>query len=158
MARDNLPYDIYIKRGFLSCSGENLIDYRDVFNWYVDIVKTYKIVPLVIGYDNYSASLLVHEMADYGFNMDWVKQGWNLTPVINEMDGLFRDHKILIGDNDLLKIHLLEVTKKENEESRCFLVKEKESSGKHVDGALAICDAMTVRQKWYGEYGAQLQN
>ena len=28
----------------------------------------------------------------------------------------------------------------------------------HIDGAAALLDAMTVRQKWYGEIGEQLKN
>ena len=28
----------------------------------------------------------------------------------------------------------------------------------HIDGGAALLDAMTVRQKWYGEIGGQLKN
>ena len=28
----------------------------------------------------------------------------------------------------------------------------------HIDGFAALIDAMTVRQKWYGEIGDQLKN
>lgn len=44
-------------------------------------------------------------MEHYGFHMDDVFQGYNLHPVIVETEGLLKDNKIHIGDNDLLKIH-----------------------------------------------------
>ena len=35
---------------------------------------------------------------------------------------------------------------------------EKLTKTSHIDGAAALVDAMTVRQKWYGEIGNQLLN
>lgn len=156
-ARDGIPYDIYIKRGFLSLSGENFVDYRDCFQWFTDLVEKYEILPLKIGYDRYCASYLVQDMKQYGFHMDDVYQGDNLWPVIQETEGLLRDEMITIGDNDLLKIHLLNAAVKISaERGRGKLVKL--SPKDHIDGTAALLDAMTVRMKWYGEVGEQLRN
>ena len=96
-------------------------------------------------------------MEAYGFHMDDVFQGFNLTPVINEFDGLLRDGKIHIGDNDLLKIHLLNAAlKHDSQTDRVRLVKIKATD--HIDGCAALLDAMTVRQKHWAEIGGQLQN
>ena len=96
-------------------------------------------------------------MQNYGFHMDDVFQGFNLTPVINEFDGLLRDGKVHIGDNDLLKIHLLNsALKKDAQTERVRLVKLKATE--HVDGTAAILDAMTMRSKWWTEIGRQLKN
>jgi phage terminase large subunit-like protein len=89
--------------------------------------------------------------------MDDVYQGYNLSPVIMEAEGLMRDGRIRIGDNDLLKIHLLDCALKQDAESgKSKLVKLNKNA--HIDGAAALLDALTVRQKWYGEIGGQLQN
>ena len=96
-------------------------------------------------------------MKTYGFQMDDVYQGENLSPVIDELEGLMKDGKVNIGDNDLLKIHLLDSALKQNSETqRKRLIKV--SAGVHIDGTAALLDAMTVRQKWYSEIGSQLQN
>ena len=155
--RDGLPYNAYIARGLLQPSGDNFVDYRDCFNWFRELVERYKILPLQVGYDRYSAQYLVQDMKTYGFHMDDVFQGENLWPVLQEMDGLLRDGKIHIGDNDLLKIHLLDAAiKMSNERGRGKLIKISPTA--HIDGAAALADAFTVRQKWYGEIGGQLQN
>lgn len=155
--RDGVPYNAYIQRGLLTASGDNFVDYHDVFNWFVRLVEQYEILPLQIGYDRYSAQYLVQDMTAYGFHMDDVFQGENLYPVIQEMQGMMEDGLIHIGDNDLLKMHLLNsAIKMSTERGRGKLVKV--SPTLHIDGTAALLDALTVRQKWYGEIGEQLRN
>ena len=150
-------YNAYIQRGILTASGDNFVDYHDCFDWFRRLVEEFEILPLQIGYDRYSAQYLVQEMEAYGFHMDDVYQGENLYPVIQEMQGLLEDGNIHIGDNDLLKMHLLNsAIKMSNERGRGKLVKV--NSTLHIDGCAALLDALTVRQKWYGEIGTQLRN
>lgn len=156
-ARDNVPYRVYIQRGLLQESGDNFVDYHDCLAWFRELVEKYEILPLKVGYDRYNSQYLTQEMRTYGFHMDDVYQGENLSPVIDETEGLLKDGKIHIGDNDLLKIHLLDSALKQNSETmRKRLIKV--SAGVHIDGTAALLDAMTVRQKWYSEIGAQLKN
>lgn len=155
--RDGVPYDIFIQRGFLSPSGDNFVDYHDCYKWFTDIISKYKIYVLQTGYDRYSAQYLVQDMQAYGFHMDDVYQGDNLWPVIQEMEGLMKDGRIDIGDNDLLKSHLLNTAVKMSQErGRGKIVKIAPTD--HIDGTAALLDALTVRQKWYPEIGKQLEN
>ena len=155
--RDGVPYNIYIQRGLLQPSGDNFVDYHDCFDWFKMLVEQYQIYPLQTGYDRYSAQYLVQDMEAYGFHMDDVFQGENLYPVILETQGLLEDGRLHIGDNDLLKMHLLNsAVKVSTERGRGKLVKLHPSL--HIDGTAALLDAMTVRQKWYGEIGDQLKN
>ncbi|MCI9402204.1 MAG: terminase large subunit [Oscillospiraceae bacterium] len=157
IARDGIPYDIYVERGLLTLSGDNFVDYKDCYNWVTNLVEDYEILPLKIGYDRYSAQYLVNDLKAYGFQTDDVYQGDNLWPVIEETRGLIEDGKVHIGDNDLLKIHLLNSAVQMNiQRGRGRLVKV--AATEHIDGAAALLDAMTVRQKWAGEIGEQLRN
>lgn len=155
--RDGVPYRLYIERGLLEPSGENFIDYHDCFNWFRDLVEQYEILPLVIGYDRYSAQYLVQEMEGYGFKMDDVYQGDNLWPVMQEAEGLMKDGKIKIGDNDLAKAHFLNsAVKMSTERGRGRLIKIAQTA--HIDLMASLLDALTVRQKWFADYGTQLKN
>ena len=154
---DGVPYNIYIQRGLLSPSGDNFVDYHDCYQWFRDLIEKYQIYPLQIGYDRYSAQYLIKDLINSGFHCDDVWQGENLYPVIQETQGLLEDQKIHIGDNDLLKIHLLNsAIKMSVERGRGKLVKL--SPSLHIDGCAALLDAMTVRMKWYSEIGEQLKN
>lgn len=156
-ARDNLPYQAYIERGLLQPSGDNFIDYHDCYEWLVELVEKYEILPLMVGYDRYSAQYLVKELEQYGFHTDDCFQGFNMTPAIRTTEGMLKDGKIHIGDNDLLKIHLLDSAIKVDEDSeRCRLIKLRQRS--HIDGTAAILDAMVVRDKWWAELGERLKN
>lgn len=154
---DGVPYSIYEQQCVLKLSGESHIDYKDCFQWFRDLVEIYKIYPLKIGYDKYSSTYLVDQMKGYGFHMDDVIQGYNLTPVINEAQGLIRDGKIRIGRNNLLKIHFYNTAlKMDTGRNKVMIVKS--GTRTRIDGVAAFLDAMTVRQKWYSEIGQQLLN
>lgn len=155
--RDGVPYKIYIQKGWLEASGDNFVDYHDCFEWFMSLVREKEIFPLKVGYDRYSAQYLVQDMKAAGFHMDDVYQGWNLYPVLMDFEGMLKDRKIHIGDNALLKMHLLNsAIKMDVEQNKGKLVKL--SPTDHIDGTAALIDALTVRQKWYGEVGDQLKN
>ena len=155
--RDGLPYNIYIQRGIMSPSGDNYVDYHDCYQWFVDLVENYQIFPLQVGYDRYSAQYLIQEMQAYGFHCDDVYQGENLYSVIQQTQGELEDKRIHIGDNDLLKAHLLNsAIKMSTERGRGKLVKL--SPSLHIDGCAALLDAMTMRSKYYADIGEQLKN
>lgn len=155
--RDGLPYSLYVQRGWLTLSGDNFVQYQDCDNWFVQMIEKYRIYPLQIGYDRYTAQYLVQDLAAYGFHMDDVYQGFNLTPVINEMEGLVKDQTLQIGDNAILKAHLCNAALKldmQTEKKRLVKIYPTD----RIDGTAAVLDALTVRQKWYKEIGHQLRN
>jgi phage terminase large subunit-like protein len=157
IAEDGVPYWTFVKRGFLSLSGENFVDYHDVYAWMQSLVTEHELYPLKVGYDRYSSQYLIKDLEGAGFQCDSVYQGDNLWPVLQEMEGLIKDGRIRIGDNDLLKSHLLNAAIKMSiERGRGRLVKINQRA--RIDGVAALADAMTVRQKWYAEIGYQLQN
>ena len=85
---DGVPYELYVTQGIITPSGDNYVDYHDCFDWFVTLVEEYKILPLKIGYDRYSAQYLINDLDKYGFHTDDVFQGENLTPVIQEFEGI----------------------------------------------------------------------
>ena len=155
--REGVPYRLYVQAGLIQPSGENFVDYNDCFDWFRMLVEEYEILPLQVGYDRYSAQYLVQQMEQYGFHMDDVYQGENLTPVIHEVDGLLRDKTLLLGTNNVLKAHFLNVGMKQNAETR-KIRPVKIDPRTHIDGFVAVIDALTVRQKWHDQIGDQLKN
>ena len=155
--REGVPYRLYVNAGLIQPSGENFVDYNDCFNWFRMLVEEYEILPLVTGYDRFSAQYLIQQMTQYGFHMDDVYQGENLTPVLHECDGLLRDGTLRLGDNNLLKAHFLNVGVKQNLETR-KIKPVKIDQRTHIDGFVSVIDALTVRQKHYEQIGERLKN
>ena len=160
--RDNIPYEVYIKKGFLSLSGEEFINNDDVLLWFMDLVKTYKIFPLIIGYDRWMSQELIQKLNKKSFHTDSVTQGFNLSGVSDTFEGMLREGRIRdMDDNDLLKIHMADAAQQmesntENAHSRKKLVKI--SKNAHVDGMAALLDAMAMRQFKWAEFGTRLTN
>lgn len=155
--REGVPYRLYVNADLIQLSGENFVDYVDCFDWFRRLVEDYEILPLQVGYDRYSSQYLVQQMEQYGFHMDDVHQGFNLTPVLHEMDGLLRDQTLQLGDNQLLKSHFLNTAVTQDTETR-KIRPVKIDPRCHIDGFVAVVDALTVRQKWYDQIGDQLKN
>ena len=156
-ARDGIPYRELIKQGFLSISGESFIDYHDVEAWFNRMVREYQIYPLMIGYDRYSSQYLIQDMKRSGFHMDDVWQGWNMTPAIQRLEGELKDGLLKIGNNDLMKIHLLDVALKKDTESRRVMI-TKLTKNSHIDLCACLLDALIVKDKWHAQIGEQLKN
>lgn len=157
ISRDGLPYREYIQKGWLQLSGESYIDYEDVAAWVDMLVNDYEILPLKIGYDRYSSQYLVKTLKNQGYHTDDVFQGYNLHQCINELEAGLKDGTILIGDNDLLKVHLLNTALYSDGESRRNKL-VKISKYAHIDGAASITDGLAVRGKYFDEIGEQLEN
>lgn len=155
--KDGIPYQEMIEKGILTLAGENFVDYHSVFDWLVTAVQEYELLPLVVGYDRYSSQYLIQDLNGYGFKTDDVYQGHNLTPVIFECEGLIKDGRLHIGDNALLKIHLLDsAIESDSRTQKVRLIKLAKRS--HIDGTAALLDALCVRQKWYSDFADRLKN
>ena len=160
-ARDGIPYQAMIDRGFLSLSGDEFVDYHDVFNWFEMMRKRYKILPLQIGYDRYTAQYLVQDLEKASYHMESVFQGYNLTGISDNFEGMLREGRIrCIDDNDLLKIHMMDAAQQIETGTSAHPRKKlvKLSRNAHVDGMAAILDAMCMRQNHWAEMGKRLMN
>ena len=159
--RDGIPYRAMVDRGFLSLSGEQFVDYHDVFSWVEKIRKEYRILPLQIGYDRYSSQYLIQSLEEHSYHCESVFQGWNLTGIEDTFEGMLREGRIkCIDDNDLLKIHMMDAAQQIETGTSAYSRKKlvKLSKNAHVDGVAAILDAMCMRQNHWAEMGKRLSN
>ena len=156
-SRDGIPYEHFVTKGWLTLSGDKYIDYRDVYDWFVKMMNEHQLYILKIGYDRYSAQYLVNDLKEYGFHCDDVYQGDNLWGVIQKTEAILKERKLIIGDNDLMKSHMLDsAIKMSHERGRGRLTKIHQTA--HIDGFASLVDAMTMREKYWSEIGERLKN
>ncbi len=156
-ARDGIPYRKYVEQGYLILSGDNVVDYHDVENFYLELRTKYEILPMKTGFDRYSAAFLVQDLQGMGYHLESVSQGSNLTGVIVDTEGMIKDGTLRSAeDNNLMKIHMMDSALHTYEDNRRRLVKV--SSTAHVDGMAALLDAMTMRRNYYTEMENLLRN
>lgn len=156
-AADGVPYEHFVTKGWLTLSGDRYIDYHDVYNWITTMMMEHGLYILKVGYDRYSAQYLISELRDFGLHCDDVWQGDNLWNTMQLTEARLKERKFVIGDNDLMKSHLLNsAVKMSHERGRGRLVKLYPTA--HVDGFASILDAMVMREKYWGEIGERLKN
>lgn len=155
---DKVPYKIYQEKGFIESCGEGYIEPEIIGKRIMEIVDQYDLHILKVGYDRYTARHLVSILEESGFQTDDVHQGENLTPIIKEFYGLLLEGRIkILNNNELLKIHFLNVALKHNEATRKFRP-IKIAPSMRIDGFVSTIDALTVRDKYRDEIGLYLEN
>lgn len=108
--KDKVPYDIFIKRGWLRLSEGNRIDYQDVVDWFEEIRNKYDLYPYKIAYDAWSASYMVTELSKlYGKNsLVPIRQGAKtLSLPLQHLKSLLQNKQINFNNNQCMRMCLL---------------------------------------------------
>ena len=148
------PYRIWAENGWLTICEGSAVNYHDVTEWFVDIVKKHNIRPLWIGYDRALSGYWVPEMEDYGFEMDKIAQGpFTWTQPMKEMAAAFEDHLVIYQDNPVLRWCLTNTGEKSrNDDGIRSIQPVKLSAARRIDGMVSLLNAWTCMLRHYDEY------
>ena len=148
---DRIPYDKWLKAGWLRLSGDSKIDYHDVSNWFLEEVRENDLRPLYVGYDSWNAAFWCDEMKSYGFNMVEVRQGMKtMSSPMKQMKADLIDKKINYNNNPILKWCLSNtIVKMDTNEN---IQPDKEKSRQRIDGAVSLIDAYCIYVEKQQEY------
>ena len=148
---DRIPYDKWLKAGWLRLSGDSKIDYHDVSNWFLEEVRENDLRPLYVGYDSWNAQFWCDEMKSYGFNMVEVRQGMKtMSSPMKQMKADLIDKKINYNNNPILKWCLSNtIVKMDSNEN---IQPDKEKSRQRIDGAVSLIDAYCIYVDKQQEY------
>ena len=140
---DRIPYDKWLKAGWLRLSGDSKIDYHDVTQWFLEEVRNNDLRPLYVGYDSWNAQFWCDEMKGYGFNMVEVRQGAKtMSSPMKQMKADLIDKKINYNNNPILKWCLSNtIVKMDTNEN---IQPDKEKSRQRIDGAVSLIDAYCI--------------
>jgi phage terminase large subunit-like protein len=151
---DRIPYDKWLKAGWLRLSGDSKIDYHDVTEWFLEEVRNNDLRPLYVGYDSWNAEYWKVEMAGLGFNMIEVRQGCKtMSSPMKIMKADLIDKKINYNNNPILKWCLSNTTIKMDSNEN--IQPDKEKSRQRIDGAVSLIDAYCIfvdKQQEYLNY------
>ena len=148
---DRIPYDKWLKAGWLRLSGDSKIDYHDVTQWFLDEVRQNDLRPLYVGYDSWNAEYWKIEMQGLGFNMIEVRQGSRtMSSPMKIMKADLIDKKINYNNNPILKWCLSNTTIKMDSNEN--IQPDKEKSRQRIDGAVSLIDAYCIFVEKQQEY------
>ena len=152
MEEDSVPYDIWIKKGFMETTKGNQNDFSLVTKWFLTMVRQYDIRPLWIGYDPWNSQYWVKEMEEAGFTMEKVRQGiYTLSEPMKQLEGDLKNRYLNYGNNPILKWNLANTQAKVDINGNIQPTKLN-TKFKRIDGAVALIICYAVLNRYKNEY------
>lgn len=148
------PYEEWERQGWLTvCEGE-AINYHEVTEWFIHMVKDYNIRPLWVGYDRSLAGYWQEEMASVGFSMEKIAQGaYTWSYPMKQLAAEFREHKIIYNFNPVLLWCLINTAvKSKNSEGIESIMPVKAQWNRRIDGMVSLLNAYTCMKNHEDEY------
>lgn len=152
MQEDSVPYDIWVQKGYITLSEGSQNDFTKVTEWFKEMVWTYGIRPLWIGYDPWNSKYWIDEMDDAGFTMEKVRQGiYTLSEPMKQLEADLKNKKVIYDNNPILKWCLSNTQAKVDINGNIQPCKLN-SKYKRIDGAVALIIAYAVMNNYKKDY------
>ena len=152
MQEDSVPYDIWVKKGFITLSSGSQNDFSLVTHWFKKMVQENDIRPLWVGYDPWNSEYWVKEMEDSGFTMEKIRQGvFTLSEPMKQLEADLKNHIVNYNNNPVLKWCLANTQAKVDVNGNIQPCKLN-SKFKRIDGAVALIIAYAVLNRYKKDY------
>ena len=149
---DKIPYDIWVKKGFITLTDGNQNDFSLVTQWFVQMVREYNIRPLWIGYDPWNSQYWVKEMEEAGFTMEKIRQGiYTLSEPMKQLEGDLKNKKVIYDNNPILKWCFANTQAKVDLNGN-IQPSKLNSRLKRIDGCVALIIAYAVLTRYKTDY------
>lgn len=152
--KSEAPYARWKKDEWLETSEGATVDFHQVTEWFVYLVKKFNIRPLWIGYDAALSGYWREEMEAYGFDMEKIRQGpFTWTYPMKELEGLFKEHRMVYQNNPMLRWCLGNTGKKSlNKDGIESIQPVKVVTSRRIDGSVSLLNAFTCYKNHEEEY------
>ena len=146
-------FKTWAKEGYLHICDDNEVNQSDVVAWFVMMFKKYKIRALYTGYDKWQAKAFVNEMKDYGFDLEKISQGFDLSNAMNSLEMDLKQNLVNYNQNPMDKYCLENVTAKWNSQgTKRMPVKVQGDENKKIDGAVTMLICYETLDRYRKEY------
>ena len=133
--RDHVMYDAWEKQDYIQTTDGNVVDYRYIEQFILQLNERYSIRE--IAYDRWNASMMVQTLQDDGFTMVPFGQGFrDMSAPTKELMRLVLEKKIIHGGHPVLRWNMDNVFVRTDPAGNIKIDKEK--STEKVDGAVAL--------------------
>ncbi|MBI9008689.1 MAG: terminase large subunit [Tenericutes bacterium] len=152
ITEDNVPYDIWVKRGLVTLTEGNQNDFSLVTQWFMKMIQSYGIRPLWVGFDPWNSQYWIKEMEDLGFNMEKVRQGiYSLSEPMKQLEADLKNSLVNYNNNPILKWCLANTQAKVDLNGN-IQPSKLNSKYKRIDGTVALIIAYAVLNRYKIDY------
>jgi phage terminase large subunit-like protein len=137
--RDRVPYDLWVKQGFIEVTEGNVIDYRCIRKRINEIGQQFNIRE--IAFDRWGATEIIQNLEDDGFTVVQFGQGFaSMANPTRELLRLVLDKGIRHGGNPVLRWMADNMTVKQDPAGN--VKPDKSKSSEKIDGIVALIMAL----------------
>jgi phage terminase large subunit-like protein len=137
--QDRVPYDVWIRQGFITTTPGNVVDYEYVLKQITEDADMFDVQE--IGFDRWGASRIQIQLADMGFTVVPIGQGFqSMSPPMKEMEKLILKAKIAHGGNPVLRWMASNVVVRTDPAGN--IKADKSRSVERIDGVVAAIMAL----------------
>lgn len=149
--RESVPYDQWVKDGFITATEGNIIDYRKIRESIEKLAERFEIMD--IAYDPWKATELVLELQDGGLEMTPMRQGFQtMSAPTKTLERLILSKKLHHGGNPVLRWMADCMSVKYDDNDNVRPVKpDRRKSSKRIDGIVATIMAVDRAMREEGQ-------
>lgn len=144
--KDKVPYDVWIRNGWVRTCPGNVIDQKEVVNWFQELQSEYNVYAYKIGYDAYNAQYLTKDLEEnFGKGLtEKVQQNFKgLSSQMYLSKAWFKKRKIVYNYNPVLLWCLLNTEAVTDTQGNVKPYKNR-NLRKRIDGYSSLLDAFCV--------------
>lgn len=133
--RDRVPYDVWVRQGFITATPGNVIDYSWIFAQIDEDAQSYDLQE--IAFDRWGATRIIQAIEEKGLTCVQFGQGFvSMNPPMKELEKLILSRKIAHGNNPVLNWMADNLVAREDAAGN--IKPDKEKSIEKIDGMVAL--------------------
>jgi phage terminase large subunit-like protein len=140
--RDRVPYDVWVRSGFITTTPGNVIDYDFIVADIDDLMTRYDVAE--IAYDPWGATQIQTQLAELRDGDDWLiqfRQGFaSMSPAMKALERLYLAGELAHGNNPVLNWMASNLVVREDPAGNTK--PDKAKSTERIDGMVALAMAV----------------
>lgn len=137
--RDRVPYEAWVRQGFLKATPGNVIDYDYILSQVDEDAQMYDLDE--IAFDRWGSTKIIQDIEEHGLTCVQFGQGYaSMSPPMKEMEKLILSHKLAHGNNPILNWMADNLVALEDPAGN--IKPDKERSLERIDGMVALIMAL----------------
>jgi len=150
---EKTKYMQWVKDGHLVICDDTEVNQSDVVAWFVKLFKTYKIKTIRTGYDKWQAKAFKSEMQDYGFDIEKIEQGYELSNAMTSLETDLKAKNVNFNLNPIDIMCLENVAARWNAQGTKRMPEKVQGDyTKKIDGAVTMLICYETLDRYRKEY------
>jgi phage terminase large subunit-like protein len=151
--KEKEKYLKWVKEKLLIVCDDTEVNQSDVVNWFVMLYKKHKIKVFYTGYDKWQAKAFKNEMIEYGFDIEKIEQGYDLSNAMTSLETDLKANRVNYNQNPIDIMCLENVAARWNSKGTKRMPEKVQGDySKKIDGAVTMLICYETLDRYRKDY------